>query len=42
MKWPVLIESDRPYSAVIFPLKLLQPADHAAALNQNMLIRVTV
>lgn len=42
MKWSVLIESDRPCSAVIFPLKLLQPADRAEALNQNMLIRVIV
>ena len=29
MKWPVLIVSDRPWSAVIFPLWLLQSADHS-------------
>lgn len=42
MKWPVLIVSDRAWSAVIFALKLLQSADHSQALNQKLLTRVII
>lgn len=40
MKWPVLIVSDRPWSAVIFALELPQSADHSQALNQEPLTGV--